>query len=119
MRFLLAAPLAPALCLGAIWPENIAVWKRAATKQATLFDRPIWNEYGLKESEAARYENGDENFTVTGYRQQDTTGAMAAFDWQRPAKSGISLTLPEGISKTVGPARHSHRARPSRICRSC
>ena len=57
-------------------------------------DRPIWDEYGLKESEAARYENGDENFTVTGYRLQDTTGAMAAFDWQRPAKSIASPLAP-------------------------
>ena len=80
MKFLFAALLAPALCLGAIWPENIGAWKRTATMQATLFDRPIWDEYGLKESESARYENGDQNFTVTGYRLQDTTGAMAAFD---------------------------------------
>jgi hypothetical protein len=76
--------------MGAIWPENIGVWKRAATMQATLFDRPLWDEYGLKESESARYENGGENFTVTGYRLQDTTGAMAAFEWQRPAKSTAS-----------------------------
>src|SRR5450756_2375318 len=94
MKFLLAALLAPALCLGAIWPENIGAWKRAATMQTTLFDRPIWDEYGLKESESARYENGDGDFTVTGYRLQDTTGAMAAFDWQRPAKSTASRLAP-------------------------
>ena len=94
MKFLLAALLAPGLCLGAIWPDNIGVWKRAATTQATLFDRPIWDEYGLKESEAARYENGPEDFTVTGYRLQDTTGAMAAFDWLRPAKSTASKLAP-------------------------
>ncbi len=94
MKFLFAALLAPTLCMGAIWPENIGAWKRAATMQATLVDRPIWDEYGLKESEAARYENGDENFTVTGYRLQDTTGAMAAFDWQRPAKSIASPLAP-------------------------
>jgi len=94
MKFLLAALLAPGLCLGAIWPENIGAWKRTATMQATLFDRPIWDEYGLKESEAARYENGDQGFTVTGYRLQDTTGAMAAFDWQRPAKSTTSNLAP-------------------------
>jgi hypothetical protein len=94
MKFLLAVVLAPALCLGAIWPENIGAWKRAATTKATLFDRPIWDEYGLKESEAARYENGSEDFTVTGYRLQDTTGAMAAFDWQRPAKSTASRLAP-------------------------
>ena len=90
MKFLLAALLAPALCQGAIWPDNIGAWKRSATMQATLLDRPIWDEYGLKESEAARYENGDVKFTVTGYRLQDTTGAMSAFDWQRPAKSTAS-----------------------------
>ena len=94
MKFLFAALLAPALCLGAIWPDNIGAWKRAATMQATLSDRPLWDEYGLKESEAARYENGDESFTVTGYRLQDTTGAMAAFDWQRPAKSTASHLAP-------------------------
>jgi hypothetical protein len=94
MKFLFAVLLAPALCVGAIWPENIGAWKRAATMQATLFDRPIWDEYGLKESESARYENGSESFTVTGYRLQDSTGAMAAFDWQRPAKSTASKLAP-------------------------
>jgi hypothetical protein len=100
MKFLLAVVLTPALCLGAIWPENIGAWKRVTTMQATLFDRPIWDEYGLKESEAARYENGDANFTVTGYRLQDTTGAMAAFDWQRPAKSTVSPLAP--LAATTG-----------------
>ena len=104
MKFLLAALLAPALCLGAIWPENIGAWKRAATMQATLFDRPLWDEYGLKESEAARYENGDRNFTVTGYRLQDTTGAMAAFDWQRPAKSTASQLAPLAAETADGGA---------------
>ena len=94
MKFLLAALLAPALCQGAIWPENIGAWKRAATMQAILSDRPIWDEYGLKESEAARYENGGASFTVSGYRPQDTTGAMAAFDCQRPAKSTASQLAP-------------------------
>ena len=94
MKFFLAVLLAPALCLGAIWPENIGAWKRSATMQATLYDRPIWDEYGLKESEAARYSNGEASFTVTGYRLQDTTGAMAAFDWQRPAKSKASPLAP-------------------------
>ena len=102
MKFLFAALLAPALCLGAIWPDNIGAWKRAATMQATLQDRPIWDEYGLKESEAARYENGDENFTVTGYRLQDTTGALAAFDWQRPVKSIASTLAPLAADTTDG-----------------
>ena len=99
---MLAALLAPSLCVGAIWPENIGAWKRAATMQAAVFDRPVWDEYGLKESEAARYENGDEKFTVTGYRLQDTTGSMAAFDWQRPAKSIASQLAPLAAETTNG-----------------
>lgn len=102
MKFLFAALLAPALCLGAIWPENVGAWKRAATMRATLFDRPIWDEYGLKESEAARYENGAGNFTATGYRLQETTGAMAAFDWQRPAKSTPSGLAPLAVDTGEG-----------------
>src|ERR1017187_5077331 len=102
MKFLLAALLAPALCLGAIWPENIGAWKRTATMQATLSDRPIWDEFGLKESEAARYEKGGEDFTVTGYRLQDTTGAMAAFQWLRPAKSTASRLAPLAVEWADG-----------------
>src|SRR5260370_11005875 len=102
LKFLLAALLAPALWLGDIWPDNIGVWKRAATMQATLSDRPIWDESGLTESDAARYENGDESFTVTGYRLQDTTGAMAPFDWQRPAKSSPSPLAPVAVDTTDG-----------------
>src|ERR1017187_212764 len=102
MKFLLAALLAPALCLGAIWPDNIGAWKRAATMQATLGDRPVWDEYGLKESEAARYEKGGQDFTVTGYRLQDTTGAMAAFQWLRPAKSTASRLAPLGAETEDG-----------------
>jgi hypothetical protein len=102
MKFLLAVVFAPALCLGAIWPENIGAWKRTATTQASLSDRPIWDEYGLKESEGARYEKEGESFTVTGYRLQDTTGAMSAFDWQRPAKSTVSQLAPLAVNTGDG-----------------
>jgi hypothetical protein len=94
MKFLFSALLVPGLCLGAIWPDSIGDWKRGATLQTSLSDRPVWDEYGLKESEAARFENGAKQFTVTGYRLQDTTGAMAAYDWQRPANATASKLAP-------------------------
>src|SRR5471032_824000 len=84
---LLLALLIPVVSQAAIWPDAIGPYHRAATMQVTLTDRPVWNEYGLKESEAARYENGASSFTATAYLLQDTTGALAAFDWQRPAES--------------------------------
>jgi hypothetical protein len=84
---LLLALLIPAVSQAAIWPDAIGPYHRAATMQAALTDRPVWDEYGLKDSEAARYENGASSFTATAYVLQDTTGALAAFDWQRPAGS--------------------------------
>src|ERR1039458_9401340 len=93
MKFLLAALLAPGLCLGAIWPDNIGVWKRAATTQATLFDRPIWDEYGLKESEAARYEAGAAGGGGGGW----TAGGA----WQLPALVHGTQAGRRGIGRAV------------------
>ena len=87
MRLFVLGVLVPALGLAAILPETIGPYHRASTSQAVLADRPLWDEYGLKDSETARFENGADKFTATVYRLQDTTAALAAFDWQRPAKS--------------------------------
>jgi hypothetical protein len=89
--------LLPGVAGAAIWPETIGPFHRTATLQLNLQDRPVWDEYGLKESEGARYENGKESFTTAGYRLQDTTGAMAAFQWQRPPKSTPSKLAPLAV----------------------
>jgi hypothetical protein len=93
MRLFLAALVLPALSWATIWPDAIGAYHRVSTTQVNLQDRPVWDEFGLKESEGARYENGQESFTVTGYRMQDTTGALAAFDWQRPPKATASKLM--------------------------
>ena len=85
-RFLLAL-LLPALAQAAIWPDAIGAYHRTAASQPALADAPIWDEYGLRESETATYENGPAKFTATAWRLQDPTGALAAYDWQRPAGS--------------------------------
>jgi hypothetical protein len=85
-RFLLAL-LIPALAQAAIWPDAIGAYHRTAVSKPVLADGPIWDEYGLRESETATYENGSAKFTATAWRLQDPTGALAAYDWQRPAKS--------------------------------
>ena len=77
--------LLPALAAAAVWPETIGDWKRAEVAPAAVTDRPVWDEYGLKEAETATFENGDRKFTATGYRLVDPTGAMAALQWQTPA----------------------------------
>ena len=85
-RFLLAL-LLPALAQAAIWPDAIGAYHRTAASQPVLADGPLWDEYGLRESETATYENGSAKFTATAWRLQDSTGALAAYDWQRPARS--------------------------------
>lgn len=87
MTRLLVALLLPALAQAAIWPDAIGAWRRTAVSQPVLADAPIWDEYGLRESETATYENGSAKFTATAWRLQDPTGALGAYDWQRPAKS--------------------------------
>lgn len=92
--------LLPVLCLlpgvlgAAILPDTIGAFHRAPTQKLKLDDLPLWEEYGLKESESAAYENGNARFLVDAYRIQDTTGAMAAFQWQRPADSTPSTLAP-------------------------
>jgi hypothetical protein len=77
--------LLPVLASAAVWPESLGAYHRTSATTSTLTDRGLWNEYGLKDSETAAYENGKDKFTASAYRLQDTTGAFAAFYWQRPA----------------------------------
>lgn len=87
---LFLALLLPTLSQAAIWPEAIGAYRRAAIAPVTLVDRPVWEEYGLKDSESATYENGASRFTATAWVLGDTTGSLAAFDWHRPAMANPS-----------------------------
>ena len=85
MKFLPIALLLPSLAAAAILPDTIGASQRGNPSKPTLSDQSIWTEYGLKDSETAPYQNGATKFTVTAWQFQDTTGSMAAFQWQRPA----------------------------------
>jgi hypothetical protein len=78
------------LAQAAIFPDAIGAWRRAAVSKPVLADGPLWDEYGLQESETATYENGSAKFTATAWRLQDSTGALAAYDWQRLGNSEAS-----------------------------
>jgi len=82
MRASILILLWPGLAGAAVWPETMGEWKRAEVKPAQVADRPVWDEYGLKEAETATFQNGDRHFTATGYRLVDPTGALAALQWQ-------------------------------------
>jgi hypothetical protein len=88
MRLILAAALLARLAGAAILPDAIGGHSRApATAAAALNNQPIWRELGLKERDTANYANVPAPFTVSVYRLADSTAAMAAFYWQRPALS--------------------------------
>jgi len=86
MKFLLAL-LLPVLGSGAILPDTIGPYHRASVTPLRVADKPIWDEYGLKEAESANYEHEKDSMTVTAWRLADTTASMAALEWQRPAKA--------------------------------
>jgi hypothetical protein len=71
--------------LAAVLPDDIGAFHRVAAKPVALTDQPLWKEYGFQEGETAAYQSGDQQFTVTAWHMQDATGALGAFEWQRPA----------------------------------
>lgn len=91
---LIAVLFLPALVGAAILPDDIGAYHRTGTAPAAVTDRPVWNEYSLQASESASYENGAEHLTVSAWQLQDTTGALGAFDWQRPADATASNAAP-------------------------
>jgi hypothetical protein len=80
--------LVPAACLvsqAALLPDDIGAYHRTAAKAVPISDQALWKEYGFQEGETATYQSGDSQYTVTAWRLQDATGALGAFEWQRPA----------------------------------
>jgi hypothetical protein len=86
MRFLFAM-LVPAVVMAGIWPEDFGPLKRTSTTRVTVTDAGVWDEYGLQQAEGAEYALGKDKLTAIAYRFQDSTGALAAFQWQRPAEA--------------------------------
>jgi len=68
-------------------PDTIGTWKKGAAAAAEVPDRKVWKEYGLQASETAPYTDGTRSYTISAYRFEDATGALAAFDQARPADS--------------------------------
>src|SRR5689334_18745190 len=83
--FILSLLVLPEALPAAILPETIGSFHRTASSKPVVSDQAVWNDYGLKDAETATYENGTSRLTVTAWQLQDTTGSLAAFQWQRPA----------------------------------
>jgi hypothetical protein len=68
-----------------IWPAQFGPAKLVSVKTVNISNQSLWSEYGLQEAEQAQYKSDAESFIATAYRLQDSTAALGAFDWQRPA----------------------------------
>ncbi len=82
--------LAPAFAGAATLPPTIGAYQKGASSKASVADKAVWDEYGLKDSEKAVYQQDAKRFTATAYQLGDSTAAMAAFDWQRDPSAVVS-----------------------------
>jgi hypothetical protein len=84
---IILALLIPALATGAMLPQFVGTLKQSAVRPLPVEDKAVWDDYGLQDSEQSTYENAGQKINVRAYRLQDTTGAVAAFQWLRPQGS--------------------------------
>ena len=82
---LLSTLFLPVLAGAAVWPETFGEYQRVSRTPAPVIDRALWDELGFQEAEQAVYTSGQQKFEAKAQRFLDTTGAMAAFQAQRPA----------------------------------
>ena len=93
MKPLLYALLLPGLASAAILPDTVGAYHRTATTtKPAIADRAVWDEFGLKNSESATYENGKAKFTATAWQLQDSTGVAG----------GLRLAAPAGAKPSKG-----------------
>src|SRR5690242_17774921 len=63
-------------------------------------DQGLWREYGLLHTESGKRGK----LSITTYEMKDTTGALAAWQWQRPADGRSCDLVPfcsQGFKRTV------------------
>ncbi|HET8547582.1 MAG TPA: DUF6599 family protein [Bryobacteraceae bacterium] len=83
----LIALLASAGLYGALLPERFGSYTKTSSAAAVSDAPALWTEYGLNDSERAEYAGRTRTFAVSAWQLKDSTGAAAAFDWQRPPAS--------------------------------
>jgi hypothetical protein len=87
MRLFLALALLARLAAAETLPDAFGGHPRTTFVKPARIGGGLWDELGLKYSDAAEYANVPAPSTVSLYQLADSTAAMAAFYWQRPASS--------------------------------
>jgi hypothetical protein len=102
-KLLLFALFLPAVAGAAMLPDTIGEWKKGAATTAAVPDPKVWREYGLQDSEAAPYTagpTGSRTYSISAYRFDDATGALAAFDQIRPEDAKPITVTGLGVENT-------------------
>lgn len=100
--------LAGVAAQAAIWPDQLGGSAKTASRAVSLTNRALWDEYGLDQAEQAVYASGGKQFVATAYRLKDSTGAFAAFQWQRPATAqpskleSLAVETPDSVLVAYG-----------------
>jgi len=101
----LSAPAA-LLAQAPIFPDQIGMYQKRAPTTLSAPDRPLYEEYGLEASEQAVYVQGEgvtkKQFTATGWRTHDSTGAMALFESRRPPGAKPATFAPLSVTTSDG-----------------
>jgi hypothetical protein len=101
----LALSSAALLRADAILPKQWSLAHQSAPGEAAVpGDAAVWKEFGLRASESAVYSGAGIKTTVSVYQFKDTTGALAAWEYLRPADGkGCQLapTCSEGATQLV------------------
>ena len=106
-------------------PEKIEPNTLDSKAAAPNTDPAIWSELGLEDSAMGTYTGPAGKYTLTLYRVQDPTAALAAFDWQRPPDAKriplAALAAETPTSLTVGTGNYllmwngSHKPSPEEL----
>ena len=91
--------LLPLAASCALLPEYVGQYKQVSATPLVVDHRPVWVEYGLEAAEQARYEFTGKTLNVQAYRLQDSTGALAAWQWLRPKGSHPADAKVQELSK--------------------
>jgi len=101
---LLTALLAlTAAAQAAIFPDQIGPYQKSAPKTIGIPDQPLYEEYGLEETEAAEFTAPDKkHFSAVGWRLHDSTGALALFQFRRPPGAVSADIAPLAVRTSDG-----------------
>lgn len=100
--------LASAVANAAILPDHIGEFAKGAARTLAAQDPALYQEFGFISAEQAEYTTQAKRFTLSAWRLQDSTGALALFEARQPANatpaklSVLSAKTPDGAIFAYG-----------------